>query len=248
MKKLLLTLCTVALVVNGVQAQDYTSERLPSKSGGKLSKFRFGLYLAPGISSLKPASATTGSVEKYTVAKGKGKASFGFGLNAEKPLTNKYALVTGVGLDWQGGSMVSTKTAGTDTSYVSSNVAYKLKYIQIPLGLKLKATNINKFQIYGQIGLDASILIGNKSDGTIGTGTVAGVSLKKTLAPATLGMDLGIGTEFKVSEDNSAYVALMYRNGFTDATIPQLRSAADKQWQDGNIRANNISLRIGYFF
>ncbi len=242
MKKLILSICITTLFIGAVQAQETSTAR-------NLSKFRFGLYVSGGISTLKPASATTTTTQKYAVVKGKSKASFGFGLNAEKPLTNKYALVTGVGLDWQGGAITATKdTSVTGADYVSSNLAYKLKYIQIPVGLKLKATNIKKFQIYGQVGLDASILIGNKANGTIGAVAVAGSSQKRTLAPLTLGMDLGLGTEFKVSEDNSAYVALMYRNGFTDATAPKLRPSADKTWQDGNVRANNIALRIGYFF
>jgi hypothetical protein len=245
MKKILLTL-TIAIVTSTlINAQEGTSSSIGS---GKISKFRFGLYIAPGFSSLKPASASTGVTEKYSVLRGKSRMSFGFGLNAEKALSSKYALVTGLGLDWQGGALSATKISGTDADYVSSDLTYKLKYIQVPVGLKLKATNINKFQIYGQIGLDGSLLIGNKVDGNINAAPINGVSLKRTVAPITLGMDLGLGTEFKVSAENSAYVSLMYRNGFTDATFPQLRSVADKRWNDGSVRANNFSLRIGYFF
>ncbi len=238
MKKSILSIAVFALCSNILLAQSTETDL-----GRKISKFRFGLFIAPGIASMKPASATTGVTEKYNVSKGKGKTAFAFGVNAEKPINNKYSLVTGVGLDWQGGNIAATKTSGTDSNYINTNVAYNLKYIQVPLGLKLKATSIDKFQIYGQVGLDASVLIGNKTNSTT---FGDGVSLKRTLSPLTLGMDLGIGTEFRVSGENSAYVALMYRNGFTDATIPQLRSG--NKWQDGNIRTNVYSLRIGYFF
>ncbi len=221
-----------------------------------LSKYRFGVFGSIGYSNLNPTSSNTNNLNnKYDVSRHGGKASYGFGLSAEKMINDKYSLYSGLSMEWIGGTTIANATSLADpTTYADSmHIGYSLQYLQVPLGLKLKATNIDRFQIYTQLGLDAGILVGNKASYTIKDANNLIVTEEKEkqklgiVNPFSLAYQVGLGTEFKVTKENSAYVTILYRNGFLDHTLPGNRIDGQK-YNDGNVRSNNICLRIGYYF
>ncbi len=222
-----------------------------SKAEEILTRYRFGLFGGVGYSSLKPTSSKAGTDYIYDVAKNNGKLAIEFGLNIEKGINKRYSFYSGLGLNWMGGSITSTKNVftGKDSSSYANSAAmkYKLQYLQVPFGLKLKATSIDRFQIYTQLGLDAGILIGRKANYTIDGATNTNEKLGiKTLNPISLGFQAGIGTEFEVTDNNSAFAGILYHNGFLDHTFPLQRGT--KPFNDGNVRGNVITVRIGYYF
>jgi Outer membrane protein beta-barrel domain len=252
MKKIILSLTAITLC-SSVFAQSNKVEKA-------LNDYRFGLFVSVGSSWLKPSSSAA-SIDaiNYAVTKNANKTSFAFGLSAEKVLNDRYAIYSGLSMDWIGGGITSATTnllAGVaDTAYArSADMKYNLQYLQVPLGLKLKATNIDKFQIYGQIGMDLGIMIGRKATSSVIdyagiTNAVSGEKLGiKTMNPISLGFQVGLGTEFEVSKTNSAYATILYHNGFIDHTLPGGRTTAERKFADGNVRGNNISLRLGYYF
>jgi opacity protein-like surface antigen len=251
MKKLLLSLSAITLC-SSLFAQTNKVEKA-------LNDYRFGLFVSTGISWLKPSSSTASiNAFDYDVTKTNNKTAFAFGLSAEKVLNERYSIYSGLSLDWMGGGINSTATTPiniADSAYTKiADMKYNLQYLQIPLGLKLKATNIDKFQIFGQIGMDLGFMIGRKANYNITSvtnkviakdGEKLGIS---TMNPVNLGFQVGLGTEFEVTKTNSAYVTILYHNGFLDHTLPGGRTAAEGKFADGNVRGNNVSLRIGYYF
>jgi Outer membrane protein beta-barrel domain len=258
MKQLSL-LVVLTLITFQLSAQNQRAEKL-------MKKYRFGLYGNVGRAGMNPVSGTStikdsaGLINSYDNKRNGGAISFGFGLNAEKPLTESVSLMTGVGVDWYGGAVQTTATSyKAEGDYAKTvNAKYSLQSVNAPLGLKLNAAKVkNKYQIFAEIGGDVSFIIGRKANMNITYRPLLGAddTLAQngkvdilTVTPIQIGWHFGVGTEVKVSDKNALYISLLYRNGLFDATLPTFRKLADKKFDDGNVRANNISLRIGYFF
>jgi hypothetical protein len=215
-------------------------------------KYRFGVFGAIGSSNLNPTSTkAVDDNNTYSVARDGGKLSLAFGLSAEKVFNERYSIYSGLSLEWMGGKIVSNASSAVDTTTYADIADYKynLQYLQVPLGIKLKATNIDRFQIYTQLGLDAGFLIGRKATFTVDGDSYEGEKLPlKVMNPFSLAYHVGLGTEFKVTKDNSAYFTVLYRNGFLDHTLPGGNASPYKKFSDGTVRSNNIMLRIGYYF
>jgi hypothetical protein len=244
----------LALVINAT-AQNETAEKI-------MKKYRFGLYANFGTSSLNPVSGTAKIADSniYTLSGGS-KGAFGFGLTAEKPLTESVTVYSGLGLDWYGGKINADATGSykvTGNYAKTAEAKYTFQSLSVPLGLKLKAAEIqNKILVFAQLGADLGFVIGRKADMVVSytpalgpdttlkqTGTV-GI---KTVTPVQFGWHFGAGAEYKLNSKNSIYATILYRNNLIDATLPQFRTDLEKKFADGKVRSNNISLRIGYFF
>ena len=247
MKKIILSIVSICLFSVTTMAQS-TTERV-------FDKYRFSIFAGPSFNSLKPANA---SADSYNLTKKKGNVGFSFGLNAEWNLNDRYTAYTGLGITTRGGSINAAKSSIDSANNIylnSANVTYKLKYLTIPLGLKLKAAQIDKMKIFAQTGLDLGILISQKGDfnGNLYDGTPAIVVSNAKLndvaksVPVNLGWCIGLGGEYAFSREHSAYATLLYRNGITDVTTPNSNKAGYK-FSDGNIRSNSFVICIGYYF
>ena len=249
MKKLLL----VATLLCSIFTFSTNSAKADSKVDDIFKTYRFGLYLGPTFNSLRPTSS---SIESYTIAKGKGQVGFSFGINADYNINDRYTIVTGLSLDWRGGQILATHdSTPIKSDYIKkADIAYKHQYLTIPLGLKMKATEFDKFKIFAQTGFDLGILLSNRGDyvATLSNNLpVAGAKTKlKDVAncvPVNLGWHIGPGVEYAFNDKNSVYLSVLYRNGFIDATTPKNNTSGYK-FSDGNIRSNSFAIRVGYFF
>jgi opacity protein-like surface antigen len=252
MKKLaLLSLVVLSMYSTKMNAQ--------SKAEAVFEKYRFGLFLGPTFNSFKPIASTAESNgAKYSIKKNGGNVGFSFGLTGELNMNERYTVFLGLGLDWRGGKIAVARTdSAVKNDYVkSANVSYKHQFLTVPLGLKMKAFDFDKFKIFAQTSVDLGILLSQKGnyEGVPSTGiAIKGENVKLAKlgyakgVPVNLGWSVGIGTEYALSEKNAAYAAILYRNGFVDATSPQSNNSGLK-FADGNIRQNTIAIRIGYYF
>ena len=216
--------------------------------------FRFGIYTGPTFNSLRPVA---NEADGYTIDKIKGNVGFSLGICADYNINERYSLFTGLSLDWRGGTLaVQDKDSFVQSGYIYKNeVKYKLQYLTVPLGLKMKAAQFDKIKIFAQTGIDMGFLLSQKGD--IATTVTPGInippltkvklgSLAKS-TPVNVGWMLGVGAEYELTEKNSVFFTILYRNGFTDVTTPQLNPSGSK-FSDGNIRLNTIALRVGYYF
>jgi hypothetical protein len=224
-----------------------------ANSNDILDQYRFSLFAGIGFNGLKPINTTSGD---YSVSKTKGKTGFIFGISADRNLNERYTAFTGLGIDWRGGSInSSTESLPQDKYLKSALVDYKYQYLTIPIGLKMKATEIDNIKVYVQTGFDIGLLLSQKGNyyGVLASGAKAPAISNSKLkgfansVPLNLGWSIGVGGEYELNKSNSFYALLLYRNGITDATTPQTNSDGFK-FSDGNIRSNTFSLRVGYYF
>ncbi len=250
MKKLtLLSLLLVVLASTNISAQNRKTDEI-------FKTFRFALFLGPTFNSLKP---TASSDETYTITKGKGNVGFSFGINADYNLNERYTIYSGIGMDWRGGGIKAVHDTSKDLpskNYLKiADVNYKkMQYLTIPIGLKMKAFELEKIKVFAQTGFDLGLLLSQKGDYTLKFENDSIVTRTKeklggiaTVVPVNIGWCIGLGAEYNFNEKNAFYGAILYRNGFIDATTPKTNDDGLK-FSDGNIRSNSLAIRIGYFF
>ncbi len=249
MKKLLLSAaCLLVLVVN-VNAQ---------------TKFRFGLSFSPQLCWTKPHDNST--------SKGKMGAGFNYGLLLDLNTGNNFTIGTGLQIS-QGKyaySYNTTATFQTNDSLVpyyfnpGTAVSLHIQYIDLPITLKLKTNALagDKLILFGHFGGNVGVKISSKADisGVKTSWAITGlpkpVNFSKEkftteLFPINLGLLVGAGAEYKLTESTSAIVGLYFNNGFTDLTNDKKVVVTNGLGTLGDrftVAGNNILLRFGVMF
>ena len=262
MKKLL-TIAITALAFTGAQAQD-----APVAGPGRIDtrRLRFGAYLAPNMSWMRP-TASTDDTKTFNVQNEGSRIGFTYGLMVDYFFAENYGIVTGLQVNSTGGNILTQRVAPSAAinTVNTADFEYKLQFLEIPLALKLRTDEINKFRFFGQLGVSLGFNIAKKANYTVqyidnngAAMTATGENEKLTggvgsIAPAMLQMNIGAGAEYPLTAKLSAYVGLFFNNGFLpDATKPNLFNASNLgysgDFRDANTRLNNFALRLGLFF
>ncbi len=257
--------------------------------------FRFGIRVSPQPTWIK-------SKDKNTTGGGMN-FGFGFGLITEFKLSNIVHFYTGIGGDFENGTVnykndpangfevgyVTDKegnlvelTNGMDTSqiYASGNVAYggittrkfKTTYVTIPLTLKMMTQEYSGMKYFAQFGADLGIRTKIKSDDTYskvtksGTSTIVSstntdVDLKKdaSVLPIRLGLNVGLGTEYRIAGTTSLMFSINYFSSFTNLmrgtskyhfTSAQIDSNGKFQFTflKQNLIQNALRINVGILF
>jgi hypothetical protein len=167
----------------------------------------------------------------------------GGGLVVEYYFHKNYGFVTGLNLTAMGGNVlyddeVGIKT-GNDESVLlepGSTVSYRLNYLSIPVGLKLKTNEIGYFTYFAQLGLMQQINVGAKASSTHTLLNKDNVGEEINLFE--MGYFFGGGLEYNVGGQTSLYAGVFYKNGFTDVLSTPDHKAV----------LNNLTLRVGVLF
>lgn len=176
--------------------------------------FYFGLKVAPQIDWMKP------NVDTF---KGNGaKLGFAWGFVAEKNFTENYSITSGFNMLFNGGKLRFPETKlinGVTTSGIM-NRNYFLKYIEIPLALKMRTNPISGIRYFGHVGLGTAFKIGSKSiDEFTPVGGVTTTTSKKSydkISFARESLIIGVGGEYELAEGPKIGVELLFNNGFTN--------------------------------
>ncbi len=241
-----------------------------SRGGGELRKTRFGLFIAPNNSWMKP-TASKSNDGLYRISSNGSKIGYSWGLMVDYFFAENYGIATGVQLNTTGGMVSAVYDPAklsnpAPVNYVqSADIDYRLQYFEVPFGLKLMSDDLSGgVRIFGNIGITAAINFGKKGSynvsytdtmgGAVVTREVSGENEKirtgLSVTPILFQMNLGAGIEYQVTEKMSFYTGLFFNNGFApDVTSPKdLDMGYKGTFTDGNIRLNNLSLKIGMFF
>jgi hypothetical protein len=224
-------------------------------------QIRFGVYIAPTLSWMKPTTDKT-SDGTYAPKKNGSQIGFTYGLMAEYKFADNYVFVTGLQVNMTGGKIQSAYQ-GTNTSSVvtDADFHYHLNYLEIPVALKLRTDMISGFRFFGQLGITTGFNLAKKGDYTVNYLDASGKAqvatgdnekIKGTLAiaPVMFSMNIGAGLEYPINQKLAAYAGLFFNNGFApDATNPsKYKMSYGLPFQDANTRLNNFALRIGLYF
>jgi len=256
MKKMLVSAAALLVLTSGLASAQEESSTVNIDS----KKLRFGVFVAPTMSWMRPTTDKTDDGE-YAPENQGSKIGFTYGLMAEYNFADNYAFVTGLQVN-MGGGKISSKYIGAErpSGVVSAEYNYRLNYLEIPVGLKLRTDPISGFRFFGQLGLTTGFNIAKKASYTVSyeennvlrTATGNNEKIKGTLAiaPVMFTMNIGAGAEYPINNKLAAYVGIFFNNGFApDATNPnKYNTPYGATFKDGNTRLNNFALRLGLFF
>ncbi|MDR2037070.1 MAG: PorT family protein [Bacteroidales bacterium] len=194
---------------------------------------KFGILLEPTISWLRS--------DIPAVKREKARLGINIGLAVDYYFASNYAFASGISLFFTGGTLsyengTTLKAKGDTDGTVSpgGNVLYKLQYLKIPLGLKLRTHQIGRFRYFADLGLDPMIKILARANYE----SFDNVGIGKSIKGMALGYHIGGGMKYSLGGDASLIFGLTYMNIFTDITS----DSKDR------ISSNNLVIRFGVSF
>jgi hypothetical protein len=156
------------------------------------------------------------------------KPGFTWGFISEFYLMENYAISTGFNVNFNGGKMEypwqEEIITGSDTSNVVGQMhrTYKLKYIQIPLCLKMKTKINDKITAFGKLGIGTAFSIGARAndefiyEGGTETADKKDINDEISLMRESLIVGGGIEMKFKESESTALIIDITYDNAFNN--------------------------------
>ncbi|HRG01498.1 MAG: outer membrane beta-barrel protein [Bacteroidia bacterium] len=245
MKKILLIVSSTLLLANSFLAQDSDDDK----------KFRLGLKVA--------AQPTWFSSKESTTSKLGTGFGFGFGLVTEFRLSKTAQFVTGIGGDFESGSVRykydpnstspysigylmdnsgnlkelkdgvnSADVLQTGDTYYDGIYERKIKttHVTLPIALKMTTKEIGGFKYFGVFGGEIGVRVkaratdkytfnytpGNIFPGGSGTNTNVNINKDGSLIPIRVGMNVGLGAEYRLSGSTSAFISVNYFRSFTN--------------------------------
>lgn len=154
----------------------------------------------------------------------------------------RYSLLTGLQIINTGGAISyrtsnSFEFAGSDLES-GTQIKYRIRYVEIPLSIKLKTDQFRRVRYWGQLGLSAMVNIGANGDTNDGTFRKANINSEINLF--NLAMNVGAGFDFDLGGNNSVTAGLIFQNGLVDVTT-------DNFITDKTI-VNSLKIRLGLIF
>lgn len=212
MKKIVLSIALIMVMLSSVRGQEANSIRLSFVVEPQFS------WLNSDIDGVE----SRGSLGGYN-----------FGIVLDRFFAENYAFSTGLTINATGGKLRYTDIPGEDIpAEILVDRDYKLRYLEIPLGLKLRSNDFRRFNIYGRFGLTPQINIEAK-DGDDN-------NISEEVRLFDLGYHLGGGMEYSIGGSNALMFGLVYHNGFMDVT--------DEPYFDDKTTLSRLVFEIGFIF
>lgn len=235
MVKPFLVLAVSVLLIPSARAQD--------DDGG----VRLGLKASPNFHWLRPDSKGLENDGNRTGA------SFGIVLDIPFGSGDAYAFHTGVLLNYIGGKF--TSSFSDDSTSVVSSQDIDLRYIEIPLCLKLKTRMDAPMNYYGLLGTSAAINVRARSDASSSftTGGVTTVTelededIISDVASFKMALVVGAGMELELSSGTTLFGGITYNNAFTNALNKNTKNIIDED-KNSKLYADYLELSLGVYF
>ncbi|MBW6490137.1 MAG: PorT family protein [Lentimicrobium sp.] len=184
----------------------------PVNSYAQYQSIALGVKIAPNIGWLRA------DLENYSnegIVTG-----IGWGLISDFYFAENYAFSTGFTVSFHNGK-ISYPDLQSDAIGVL-NRSYRLKYIDIPLLIKMKTNDLGKFRFFGNIGIQPGVRIGSKAKD----------SFRSTIPPMTITKDwhaidsqtnlfratmvIGGGIEYPIDNSTAIIAGINFINGLSD--------------------------------
>lgn len=154
----------------------------------------------------------------------------------------RYSLLTGIQISNIGGEIsYRTSTAfqfSGKTLPPLTKIKYQLRYVEIPVAIKLKTDQFRRTRYWGQFGVSAMLNI--ESKGTSNDGTLNKTNINDEINLFNLAMNVGAGFDFDLGGNNSVTAGLIFQNGLIDITT-------NNAFNDKTI-TNSLKLKVGLIF
>jgi len=187
------------------------------QSYSQVKPFRFGFKVAPNISWISPDSK--GYNSEGTIL------GFSWGFLADITLTENYFVKTGFEVDYLGGKLSYPHTMVIPGDTVSStgtlNRKYNLRYLTIPLTIKMRTNQFGKIAYYGEIGFGTSFNLRAKGTGSFNYNngesnyeTEEDINDEVTFMKSSI--IVGGGIEYFIDESSSIILGISFNNGLNN--------------------------------
>jgi hypothetical protein len=258
------------IIISAIVLSSISTSIISQETNNFDKKFRFGVRIAPQPTWIK-------SKDKNTTGGGMN-FGFGFGLITEFKLSDIVHLYTGIGGDFENGTITYKKdisnnysvgyftnsdqeiielSNGMDTAtlFNKSNTGYggitsrkiKTTYVTIPVTLKMLTQEYSGFRYFAQFGVDLGIRTKVKADDDYSTiikhgvetsapGTNTDIDIKKdaSLLPIRIGLNVGLGTEYRIAGTTSLMFSVNYFSAFTNLMRSTSKYMATNMTIDSN--------------
>ncbi|WP_374166531.1 porin family protein [Arcticibacter sp. MXS-1] len=201
-----------------------------SKAQSTVDNFQLGFTTSPNIAWFSVDDNRNG------VSNDGVRTGFSYGVLADLGFARNYYFSTGFTL-----TSVNGKTSRTEGGNTYYSDVYKIRYIDVPLTLKLKSNPNQMGRFYGQFGLGMGVKTsakGTSSSKLLGETPVETDNARiDDVNTFRLSLVAGAGAEWAVKDNLSILTGLTYNNGFTKVV-------------SGNPGMKNsyLALTLGVFF
>jgi len=195
---------------------------------------KFGIFVEPKFNWLSP--------DVKNITNDGTRMGLNIGLVMDAYFTDNYAFATGVSINNVGGKLMYADTFQLITSYSTltldsgTSATYKLQYVNIPLGLKLRTNEIGYFTFTSNVGLTPQINI--KARVNSEDNNIADENISDEIKLFNLAYHIGAGVEYSIGGSSAISVSIIYTNGVLDIT----------EREEDKINLNNIAVKIGLMF
>ena len=172
-----------------------------------------------------------------------------FGLSFNKSFTPNYSFSTGVNLVSSAGRLTCSDTTrlepyspgdGQITVPPKDAVLYKIQYVEIPLGLKLKTNEIGYITFFSDVGIDPKVMVGGKL--AVPALDIEGEKAMAELKMFNLSYHIIAGIEYGLGGNTAVVLGLGFHNNFLDVTKDNGDQPEDK------VTHKMVSVRLGINF
>ncbi|MFM7017025.1 MAG: porin family protein [Bacteroidota bacterium] len=209
--KFLVVLCIAFMTANITNAQE--------------QKFHFGLKVAPTVAWMKPDTKGLHSDGS--------KLGFTYGLVGENRFANNYSFTYGVQVTYRGGILKN------DSVSISPRTSYVLKYVEVPIGIKMKTNEFNRYRYFGQFGLVPGLNLSAKGSNDV----ESNIESKAYITDINMSMLIAVGTEYTISGSTTFLASLEFNNGFVDVLTKS--KDTDREYK---AISNYVALNLGIMF
>jgi hypothetical protein len=159
------------------------------------------------------------------------KAGLNFGLTFNRYFKENYVFSAGVSLITAGGSLKHNDTITLQLNnpavvYPGLAVDYSIKYLAVPVGIKLQSNQIGYIRFFTDVGLDPKFVLGGKAE-------IPAMKISKENADAELksfnmGYHITGGIEYSLGGTTALVVGINFDSNFIDVTHDMADQPLDK--------------------
>ncbi|TKC12181.1 PorT family protein [Pedobacter polaris] len=210
----------------------FTLNLYAQQNAGPNYGFRLGLTAHPTFGFIKAEGGKGNGVN----------LGFSYGLIGDFNFAENYSFSTGLTITTINGK--STEINPSQYLLLGSaptsayDIKYMMQYVEIPLTIKLKTSEINGVRWFGQFGLSNDIRISSREDAKTGNTVVSeDVNSSDWTRFYRAGLIIGGGGEFNVGGKTSIMAGVTLNNGFTNITTNSY-----------TVKNHYVALNLGVFF
>jgi len=176
--------------------------------------YRYGIYVAPAISWFK--------TDVENVNNKGARTGFLFSISAERHLTDNWHFSSGLAFTAASARLVNSDPSFfrfpgyTATIAAGDAVIYRLQYISMPVGVKIKTSEKGYFTYFAEFGLDPKVVINGRVD--IPSIDIKGKFAMTEIRRFNAGYHLTAGAEYSIDGNTSLVLGLGYETNIFDIT------------------------------